>query len=77
MPAEAAAVVESVVTGVGNDDVTYTVSMLGFALGGLIGAILALPVGAIVRDLYTYIFNHAKRESLGDVPATAEVEATT
>jgi len=51
--------------------------MLGFALGGLIGAILALPVGAIVRDLYTYIFNHAKRESLGDVPAPAEVEATT
>jgi predicted PurR-regulated permease PerM len=38
--------------------------MLGFALGGLVGAILALPVGAIVRDLYTYFFNLAKRESL-------------
>jgi predicted PurR-regulated permease PerM len=38
--------------------------MLGFALGGLIGAILALPVGAIIRDLYTYFFNYAKQESL-------------
>jgi predicted PurR-regulated permease PerM len=38
--------------------------MLGFALGGLIGAILALPVGAIVRDLYTYFWNNATKESL-------------
>jgi predicted PurR-regulated permease PerM len=57
--------------------------MVGFALGGLIGAILALPVGAIVRDLYTYFFNHAKRESIDEVgspaPSTPEIgaEATT
>jgi predicted PurR-regulated permease PerM len=50
--------------------------MVGFALGGLIGAILALPVGAIVRDLYTYFFNHAKRESLID-DGTPEIEPAT
>jgi predicted PurR-regulated permease PerM len=38
--------------------------MLGFALGGLIGAILALPVGAIIRDFFTYFFAHAKQEAL-------------
>jgi predicted PurR-regulated permease PerM len=38
--------------------------MLGFALGGLIGAILALPVGAIIRDSFTYFFDHAKQEAL-------------
>jgi predicted PurR-regulated permease PerM len=38
--------------------------MLGFALGGLVGAILALPVGAIIRDFYTYFFNFAKNEAL-------------
>jgi predicted PurR-regulated permease PerM len=49
--------------------------MIGFALGGLIGAILALPVGAIVRDLYTYFFNNAKREALEETPA--ELSAAT
>ncbi len=38
--------------------------MLGFALGGLVGAILALPVGAIIRDFYTYFFDFAKNEAL-------------
>jgi len=37
---------------------------VGFGLGGILGAILALPVAAIVRDLFTYFFDHASEESL-------------
>jgi len=37
---------------------------VGFGLGGILGAILALPVAAIVRDLFTYFFGHATQESL-------------
>ena len=37
---------------------------LGFGLGGILGAIVALPVAAIVRDIYTYLFRNAERESL-------------
>jgi predicted PurR-regulated permease PerM len=42
---------------------------VGFGLGGILGAILALPVSAIVRDLFSYFFNHATNESL--VPDTS------
>ena len=43
--------------------------VLGFGLGGILGAILALPVSAIVRDLFSYFFYGAAEESL--VPETA------
>lgn len=39
---------------------------VGLALGGIIGGIIALPVAAIVRDLFGYIFREAQRESLVD-----------
>ena len=37
---------------------------IGFALGGILGAIVALPVAAIVRDLFAYFFRKAQRESI-------------
>ena len=37
---------------------------IGFALGGIIGAIVALPVAAIVRDLFAHFFQKAQRESI-------------
>ena len=42
---------------------------VGFGLGGILGAILALPLAAIVRDLFSYFFYHSVDESL--VPAGA------
>jgi predicted PurR-regulated permease PerM len=42
---------------------------VGFGLGGILGAILALPLAAIVRDLFTYFFDHVTEESL--VPDTS------
>jgi predicted PurR-regulated permease PerM len=37
---------------------------VGLAIGGIIGGIIALPVAAIVRDLFGYIFREAQRDSL-------------
>ncbi|MBX3029837.1 MAG: AI-2E family transporter [Chloroflexi bacterium] len=37
---------------------------IGFALGGIIGAIVALPVAAIIRDLFAHFFQKAQRESI-------------
>jgi predicted PurR-regulated permease PerM len=36
---------------------------VGFALGGIVGGVLALPIGAIVRDLFAYTFETAEAES--------------
>jgi predicted PurR-regulated permease PerM len=37
---------------------------IGFALAGIIGAIVALPIGAIIRDLFAHFFQKAQVESL-------------
>jgi len=37
---------------------------IGFALGGIIGAILILPLASIVRDLFRYFLDKAVQESL-------------
>jgi predicted PurR-regulated permease PerM len=37
---------------------------IGFALAGIIGAIVALPIGAIIRDMFAHFFHKAQRESL-------------
>jgi predicted PurR-regulated permease PerM len=37
---------------------------MGLAIGGIVGAILALPVAAIARDLFSYLFHHAEHEAL-------------
>ncbi len=37
---------------------------IGFALAGIIGAIVALPVAAITRDLFAHFFQKAQRESI-------------
>ncbi len=37
---------------------------IGFALGGILGAIVALPVAAIVRDIFAHTFKKAQRESI-------------
>ena len=42
---------------------------IGFALGGIIGAILVLPLASIIRDLFSYFFDKAVAESLTDVPS--------
>jgi predicted PurR-regulated permease PerM len=39
---------------------------VGLAIGGIIGGIIALPVAAIVRDLFGFIFREAQRDSLVD-----------
>ena len=41
---------------------------IGFALGGILGAIVVLPLTAIVRDLFRYFFGHAADESLEALP---------
>jgi predicted PurR-regulated permease PerM len=38
--------------------------LVGLAIGGIVGAILALPVAAIVRDMFGYLFSEAERKSL-------------
>jgi predicted PurR-regulated permease PerM len=38
--------------------------MVGLAIGGIVGAILALPVAAIVRDMFRYLFVEAERSSI-------------
>jgi predicted PurR-regulated permease PerM len=42
---------------------------IGFALAGIIGAILALPVASIVRDLFRLVFDKVVAEDLVLVPA--------
>jgi len=37
---------------------------IGFALGGIIGAIVALPIAAIIRDLFAHFFQKSQRESI-------------
>lgn len=44
---------------------------IGFALGGIIGAILALPIASIVRDLFRHFFDKAVAQDLVYEPATA------
>ncbi len=47
---------------------------VGFALGGIIGAIVALPVAAIVRDLFAHFFQKSQRENIViDGPADVAV----
>jgi predicted PurR-regulated permease PerM len=41
---------------------------IGFALAGIVGAIVALPVASIIRDLFAHFFQKAQRE--GVVPPT-------
>jgi predicted PurR-regulated permease PerM len=48
---------------------------MGFALGGIIGAIVALPVAAIARDVYSLFFRRAQ-EQAGVPPTSAAEEAT-
>jgi predicted PurR-regulated permease PerM len=51
--------------------------MMGFAIGGIIGAILALPVASIIRDLFRLFFDKAVAEDLVIEPAVAVPEAST
>jgi predicted PurR-regulated permease PerM len=44
---------------------------IGFALGGIIGAILALPLASIVRDLFRHFFDKAVADSLVYEPVEA------
>jgi predicted PurR-regulated permease PerM len=44
---------------------------VGLALGGIVGGILALPVAAIIRDLFGFIFRQVERDSIvAEEPAT-------
>lgn len=36
---------------------------VGFALGGIVGGVLALPIAAVARDLFAYTFHTAQVES--------------
>ncbi|HEY7023563.1 MAG TPA: AI-2E family transporter [Candidatus Limnocylindrales bacterium] len=42
---------------------------VGIALGGIIGGILALPVAAIIRDLFGFIFRQVEQDSIIEEPA--------
>jgi predicted PurR-regulated permease PerM len=46
---------------------------VGFALGGILGAILALPVAAIARDLFRLFFQRAQEQA--GLPPAVPVEA--
>jgi predicted PurR-regulated permease PerM len=46
---------------------------IGFALGGIIGAIVALPLASIVRDLFRLFFDKAVEQDLVMVPVTASL----
>jgi predicted PurR-regulated permease PerM len=47
---------------------------IGFALAGIIGAIVALPVASIIRDVFAHFFQKTQRESIviDGVPVTPE-----
>jgi hypothetical protein len=49
--------------------------ILGGAVAGLLGAILALPVAATLRDLYVYAFRRASGQSAEDA-ATGDARGT-
>jgi predicted PurR-regulated permease PerM len=44
---------------------------VGLALGGIVGGILALPVAAIIRDLFGFVFRQVERDSLVEKPEPA------
>lgn len=44
---------------------------VGLALGGIVGGILALPVAAIIRDLFGFIFRQVERDSIIEGAAQA------
>jgi len=44
---------------------------VGLALGGIVGGILALPVAAIIRDFFGFVFRQVERDSLVEEPAAA------
>jgi predicted PurR-regulated permease PerM len=52
---------------------------IGFAVAGIIGAIMALPVASIIRDLFRHFFDKAVDEDLvyDPLPAAPEVGAGT
>jgi predicted PurR-regulated permease PerM len=50
---------------------------IGFAISGIIGAILALPVASIVRDLFRLFFDKAVAEDLVIEPVVAIAEGST
>ena len=49
---------------------------MGFAIAGIIGAILALPVASIIRDLFRLFFDKAVAEDLVLEPAVAVPEGS-
>jgi predicted PurR-regulated permease PerM len=51
--------------------------MMGFAVAGIIGAILALPVASIIRDVFRLFFDEAVAEDLVLEPAVAVPEGST
>ncbi|HEX8939957.1 MAG TPA: AI-2E family transporter [Candidatus Limnocylindrales bacterium] len=50
--------------------------VVGGAIAGLIGAILALPIAAAARDIYRYLFRRLSESPAVPTPATAEALAT-
>jgi predicted PurR-regulated permease PerM len=48
---------------------------IGFALAGIIGAILALPLASIIRDLFRYFFDKSVEDDLVYEPAAEPTEA--
>jgi predicted PurR-regulated permease PerM len=42
--------------------------IIGAAIGGLLGAILALPVTAAARDIYRYLFRRLSPQGVGEAP---------
>ncbi len=42
---------------------------VGLALGGIVGGILALPVAAIVRDFFGFVFRQLERDSIVEEPS--------
>jgi predicted PurR-regulated permease PerM len=59
--------------------VVIFVLILGGAIGGLLGAILAIPITAAARDVYRYLFNKLSDDEVPapdpDAPAEMEKEA--
>jgi predicted PurR-regulated permease PerM len=49
---------------------------IGFAVAGIIGAILALPVASIVRDVFGYFFDKSVQEDLVYEPAPSPTGST-
>jgi len=49
---------------------------IGFALAGIIGAILALPLASIVRDLFRHFFDKAVEDDLVYEPVSTPLEGS-